>query len=215
MKLTVNLKLQPNSEQANLLRQTMERANAAANYASEVAWNTRTFHQFRLQKIVYHDIKERFALSAQMVVRCVAKVADAYKLDRKSKRIFRPHGSIAYDDRILRFKPGDQVSIWALGGRQVVPFVCSDYQRRFLPSRKGEVDLVYHNGAFYLNVVCEVDEPPAANATDFIGVDLGIVNIATDSDGAAPSIRLIVRIKLRSPVCRATTLGLPTTSRLG
>ena len=53
MKLTVNLKLQPTSEQANLLRQTMERANAAANYASEVAWNTRTFHQFRLQKRVY------------------------------------------------------------------------------------------------------------------------------------------------------------------
>jgi putative transposase len=183
MKLTVNLKLQPNTEQANLLRQTMERANAAASYASEVAWTTRTFHQFRLQKLVYGTLKADFALCAQMAVRCVAKVADAYKLDRKTQRIFRPLGAIAYDDRILSFKPEDTVSLWTLQGRQFIPFVCGDYQRHFLPHRKGEVDLIYHGGNFYLNIVCEVEEPPLAESEDFLGVDLGIVNIATDSDG--------------------------------
>jgi len=183
MKLAVNLKLQPNTEQANLLRQTMERANAAANYASEVAWNTRTFHQFSLQKLVYGTLKADFALCAQMAVRCVAKVADAYKLDRKTQRIFRPLGAIAYDDRILSFKPEDTVSLWTLQGRQFIPFVCGDYQRHFLPHRKGEVDLIYHGGNFYLNIVCEVEEPPLAESEDFLGVDLGIVNIATDSDG--------------------------------
>lgn len=183
MKLTINLKLMPTIEQADLLRQTLERANAAANYASNVAWNSQVFHQFALQKIVYAALKADFALSAQMAVRCVAKVADAYKLDRKSRRQFRPLGSIAYDDRILSFKTGDNVSIWTLGGRQVIPFACGDYQRRFLPFRKGEVDLICHNRIFYLNIVCEVDEPPACDTTDFLGVDLGVVNIASDSDG--------------------------------
>lgn len=183
MKLTVNLKLQPNTEQANLLRQTMERANAAADYASQVAWDTKTFHQFKLQKLVYGTLKADFALCAQMAVRCVAKVADAYKLDRKTKRTFRPLGAIAYDDRIFSFKPGDTVSLWTLQGRQFIPFVCGEYQRRFLPYRKGEVDLIYHGDSFYLNIVCEVEEPPVDEATDFLGVDLGIVNIATDSDG--------------------------------
>jgi hypothetical protein len=36
-----------------------------------------------------------FNLSAQVVVSCIGKVADAYKLDRKTKRSFRPKGSIA------------------------------------------------------------------------------------------------------------------------
>ena len=183
MKLTINLKLQPTTEQADLLRRTLERANAACDYISGVAWQQQTFQQFRLQKLTYFDVKTRFALSAQMAVRCVSKVADAYKLDRKARREFRPHGSIAYDDRILSFKAGDNVSLWALGGRQVMPFACGDYQRRFLLNRKGEVDLVYHGGNFYLNVVCDVDEPPVGEVTDFVGVDLGIVNIASDSDG--------------------------------
>jgi len=183
MKLTVNLKLQPNTDQANLLRQTMGRANAAANHAGEVAWATHTFQQFRLQKLVYGALKADFALCAQMAVRVVAKVAGAYKLEHRTQRVFQPLGAIAYDDRILRFKPGDQVSIWALGGRQVISFICGDYQRRFLPYRRGEVDLVYHGGNFYLNIVCEVEEPPLTEPKDFLGVDLGIVNIATDSDG--------------------------------
>jgi hypothetical protein len=36
-----------------------------------------------------------------MVVRCIAKVADAYKLDRNSKRSFRQLGSVAYDAIVL------------------------------------------------------------------------------------------------------------------
>ena len=64
-----------------------------------------------------------------------------------------------------------------------MPFACGDYQRHFLPNRKGEIDLIYHGGNWYLNVVCEVEEPPTGEVSDFLGVDLGIVNIATDSDG--------------------------------
>jgi len=183
MKLTVNLKLVPSPEQTNLLRETMERANACASHASDYAWRTQTFHQHALQKAIYHHLRERFGLCAQMVVRALSKVGDAYKLDRKTQRTFRPLGAIAYDDRIFGFKPGDTVSLWTLQGRQFIPYQCGDYQRRFLPSRKGEVDLVYHGGAFYLNIVCEVEEPPVAESQEFIGVDLGIVNIATDSDG--------------------------------
>lgn len=187
MKLTINLKLQPTPEQHAALLATIERANAACNAASDIAWEQQTFGQFALHKLAYKRLRSEFGLTAQVTVRCIAKVADAYKPDRKSKRVFRPHGSIAYDDRILRFKPGDMVSIWTLAGRQVIPFVCGEYQRRYLPFRKGEVDLVYHRGAFYLNVVCEVDEPPTNAVGDILGVDLGIVNIATDSDGTTYS----------------------------
>jgi len=187
MKLTINLKLQPSPAQQATLLQTLERANTACDAISATAWQTQTFGQYALHTATYYAIKTRFGLSAQMTVRCIAKVADAYKLDRKTPRAFRQHGSIAYDDRILRFTPGDQVSIWTLEGRETILFVCGDYQRRFLPQRQGEVDLVYFRGTFYLSCACTVEEPPEQDATDLLGVDLGIVNIATDSDGTMHS----------------------------
>ena len=59
----------------------------------------------------YHDM-ERFGLTAQVVIRLLAKVADAYKLDRRTRRTFRPLGAIAYDDRILRwYSEASEVSI--------------------------------------------------------------------------------------------------------
>ena len=183
VKLIVNLKLQPTPEQAKALHQTLELANKACNAISEHAWESKTFKQYNLHRLVYHSIRDTFDLSAQIVVRLIAKVADAYKFDTDTRRFFRKHGSIAYDERILSFKKGDGVSIWTIEGRQTILFVCGDHQRKLLPFRKGETDLIYRSDNFYLNVVCDVDEPPPDDAQDVLGIDVGIVNLATDSDG--------------------------------
>jgi putative transposase len=52
-----------------------------------------------------------------------------------------------------------------------------------LAHRKGEVDLMLVRGTWYLAVVCDIDDPGLIETTDVLGVDFGIVNIATDSDG--------------------------------
>lgn len=205
MKLIINLKLQPTRTQAKILRSTLERANLACNDISQQAWDTETFKQFNLHKLVYHPIKETYQLTAQMVVRCIAKVADAYKVDKQSKRTFKKQGSIAYDDRIIRFPEGDVVNIWTVEGRQTMPFVCGDYQRELLPFRKGEVDLIYRKGSFYLNAVCDIKEPPARIPDDCIGVDFGIVNIATDSDTFTHTGEKIEKVR-RKYVNRRTNL---------
>ena len=84
MKLTAQLKLQPTPEQADALKRTLETTNAACNYISSVAWAMRTFGKFALQKLCYQEVREQFGLSAQMVVRALAKVGDAYKLDKQT-----------------------------------------------------------------------------------------------------------------------------------
>jgi putative transposase len=186
MKLIAQVKLQPRPEQAEYLKRTLETVNAAANFVSDHAWNTKTFRQYDLHHACYYAVRARFRLSAQMVVRLLAKVADAYKLDRRTQRIFKLQGSIAYDSRILSWRLADQtVSIWSVGNRLRIPFVAGERQLALLPYMQGEADLIYRNGDFYLHQVCEVDEPPAGDVDEFLGVDLGIVNIATDSDGSA------------------------------
>ncbi|HYW89211.1 MAG TPA: transposase, partial [Chloroflexota bacterium] len=51
----------------------------------------------------------------------------------------------------------------------------------------GESDLVLRRGTFYLHATANVVEEPEIEAQDVLGVDLGIVNIATDSDGTVYS----------------------------
>jgi putative transposase len=116
------------------------------------------------------------------VVRLIAKVADAYKLDHNRERRFRALGAITYDDRILRYGR-DHVSLWTVGGRQAIPFVCGARQNDLVARREGESDLVYRGGSWYLLATITVREPPERQATDYLGVDLGIKNIAATSDG--------------------------------
>jgi len=181
VKLTLKIKLLPTDEQANLLLDTMKEANTVCNAISDVAWQKHIFNNFKLHHEVYHTYKATFKLSSQVLVRCIAKVADAYKLDKKVKREFRPLGSIGYDSRIMTYKPNNIVSLWAIGGRIKIPFVY--HNPNYLPYIKGEADLVYKKGKFYLFQTIDVPEEDVEDVEEFIGVDFGLQTLAYTSDG--------------------------------
>lgn len=198
VKLIAQLKLLPTPEQADALLRTLETTNAACNYMSQVAWDAKTFGKFALQKLCYEPVREQFGLAAQVTIRALAKVGDAYKLDNTRIRTFRPHAAIAYDDRILSYAiPDSSVSIWTLDGRQRIPFVCGTRQQELLATRQGETDLAFVRGAWYLFAVCDVDEPNPQDVDDVLGIDLGITNIAVDSDGTIHSGSTVKRVRYR------------------
>jgi predicted transposase len=64
MKLTAKIKLLPTKSQAEALKRTLETANSACNYISQVAWDNRTFSRNPLHQLVYYDVRELFGLSA-------------------------------------------------------------------------------------------------------------------------------------------------------
>ncbi|MBA2493436.1 MAG: IS200/IS605 family element transposase accessory protein TnpB [Acidobacteria bacterium] len=195
MKLIVNLKLKPlESQHADLLR-TLERAGEACNWISEQAFENKVFKQFAIHKIVYLSAKDKFSLSSQMVIRAISKVADSYQIQKAKQTFFKKHGSIAYDSRILTFKSSNKVSLWTLNGRQTIPFVCGEYQRKLLPFLKGEVDLIYRKGQFFLNAVCDVPEEHPMIPDNVIGVDFGIVQLATDSTGESFTGAFVERVR--------------------
>ncbi|MFL5801286.1 MAG: RNA-guided endonuclease InsQ/TnpB family protein [Roseiflexaceae bacterium] len=213
MKLTIQLKLLPTLAQADALERTLETTNAACDYISTVAWETRTFAKFALQETCYQDVRATFGLSAQMVIRAFAKVGDAYRLDQHTRRSFRPHSAIAYDDRILSYThQNTAVSIWTLDGRQEIPFVCGARQRQLLASRRGETDLAFVGGTWYLFATCDVDTPEPIASEGVLGIDLGVTNIAVDSDGETHSGKAIKNVRyrhrrLRNKLQRKRTLG--------
>lgn len=198
----------PTDEQANLLLDTMKEANTVCNAISDVAWEKKIFNNFKLHHEVYHNYKATFKLSSQILVRCIAKVADSYKLDKKTKREFRPLGSIGYDSRIMTYKPNDIVSLWAIGGRIKIPFVC--HNRNYLPYIKGEADLVYKKGKFYLFQTVDVPEQDVDDIESFIGVDFGLTDLVVTSDGVKHSADWInsyreQKQKVRSSIQRKGT----------
>ncbi len=183
MKQTMLLKLAPSPEQSNALLETMHAFNDACNFAAQVAFEHQLANKFELQKLVYGDIRKTYNLSAQMAIRCISKVVESYKRDKSIKPAFRRGGAMTYDQRIMAFKGLSEVSLLTLQGRILVPFRMGGYQESRLDQIKGQADLLYRNGTFYLAVTLDVPTPTPDDPTDTLGVDLGIVNLATDSTG--------------------------------
>lgn len=203
--VTELLKLAPTGEQAAMLDATIRACNAAANRVAEVAFEHRTANKIALQKMVYADLRADFGLSAQMAVRSIAKACEAYKRDKNIKPVFRLDGAVQYDQRILTWKGRDAVSILTLSGRIIVPVV---YQGRWtkVPGTvvRGQADLILRDGKWYLAVVIDVPEPPGGGEPDgWLGVDLGVVNLATDSDGTAHSGKAVRGVRRRNNLLRA------------
>jgi putative transposase len=198
MKLTAAVKLQPTPEQRQLLYQTLERANAACNFISEQAWTAHQFGRVPVHNLAYSDVRATFGLTAQLAVRCIGKVVDAYKQGKKVKRLFKKWGAVPYDSRILNFRMTEQeVSIWLLGGRQLMPFATGEHQRLLLQYQRGESDLVYHKGDFFLYAICDVPDDAPIEPEGWLGVDLGISNIATDGDGNVYSATHLLNVRHR------------------
>jgi IS605 OrfB family transposase len=184
MKQTMLLKLAPTTEQHQALLETMHAFNEAANYVAGIAFDEQTGDKFKLQKLVYGELRTTYNLPSQLAIRCISKASEAYKRDKSIKPSFRAEGAIVYDPRVMAFKDLNQVSLSTISGRVLVPFRFGRYQESRMGAIKGQADLLYHNGIFYLAVTLEVPTPePNEPEGGILGVDLGIINLATDSEG--------------------------------
>lgn len=188
MKLVIQIQLLPDAIQSVLLRGTVERTNEASNWIAGVAFENKTANVFDLRKLCYHETRKRFGLSSQQAQLAIKAVSDVYKRDKKIRVSFRKHAAIVYDQRTMGFKGIDRVSLLTLAGRTVVPFIFGVYQKERIGSAKGQCDLVLRaDGKWFLIVTIDVPDGTPIVATDFVGVDLGVNELATDSDGTRHS----------------------------
>ncbi|MFE7602676.1 RNA-guided endonuclease InsQ/TnpB family protein [Streptomyces sp. NPDC057494] len=203
MKLVVRVKLLPTPGQAAALEATLRSCNEAANWLSSLAFGHGRTSRAALQALAYADLKAR-GLSAQPALHVLRKVADAYTAARANNRIekpvgFRPAAAQPFDDRCLSWQLDERtVSIWTTSGRMKgLTFTGQDQQLAVLAAyRKGESDLLNQGGRWYLLATCEIPEAVSDTAPlGFVGVDLGIVNIATTSTGSRHGGRRLNRLR--------------------
>jgi len=206
VKIVVQVRLVPDAVQAPALGATLRTVNEQANWVSEVAFDRGVPREYELRKHTYAELKAA-GLGAQAAQHTIKKVCDAYTTLRANLRagnlgqpgskrrtraesrpiVFRPDAAHPYDDRCLSWQYDAQtISIWTVAGRlKNLRFACSADQLKTLREyRQGESDLIERDGVFYLVAVCEVPEAPLnEHPAGWLGVDLGIVNIATTSTG--------------------------------
>jgi putative transposase len=196
MKLTVRIRLMPDAEQAASLKAMTERFNAAADWIAGELFARKLSNKIEAQRLLYREIRDRFGLSAQTAILCIHRACEAYKRDKSIRPRFRKDAGITYDVRTMSFKGIDKVSLLTLDGRIVVPMVVTGYQAERLGYPKGQCDLVRRkDGRWYLFVTVDVPDGSSIDPTDFIGVDLGIANITTDSDGNRHSGKDVERVR--------------------
>ncbi|MCK8433981.1 IS200/IS605 family element transposase accessory protein TnpB [Streptomyces sp. D2-8] len=219
MKLVIRVKLLPTPEQASALQATLHACNAAANHVSvsHTAFTTGIKRNRELRALTYTQVKTRWSLGAQAAQHVIKKTADAYaaltgnlkagNLGKPvSKRFlratekpiaFRPQDAQPYDDRMLSWQmPQRTVSIWTVAGRMKrLAFTGEETQLLLLAHhRQGESDLTSQNGHWYLLATVDLPESHITpDPREFIGVDLGITNIATTSTGHRHSGRRLNR----------------------
>jgi len=215
MKLTISLKLLPTPSQADALRRTMAQFNAACNAVSGTAFALKTSSRTRLHHACYYRIRAEFGLASQRAVRAMGVVCAAYRRDKKTLHSFRPDSALVRDNRLLSYKRLDRVSILTMDGRQVMAFVCGDYNTARKSSIKGEADLVFRDGKWFLLQTVHLPDPPITDTDDFIGVDLGLTHIAVDSDGIIHSGKGVKSVRARHQHLRTRLQSLGTKSAKG
>lgn len=219
-KRVVKVKLVVDEPAATALRSTLATMNAAATYVAAWAFTHRdaqgrTPNRFATQKAIYAEVRGTFALGAQPTIRVIKKAVDANASLRanllagnfgkagsprrtavESRPVsFRPTASQAFDDRCLTWDHERQtISILTSHGRlRAIPFVGRPSDLSALAAyRSGEADLAFHDGKWYLVATLEIPTPDVSEPTaGFIGVDMGVVNIATTAASSSPSTATI------------------------
>ena len=187
---TICVKLDVDGHDAALTA-TQRAFNEAATWIARVCWdegitNTNTAHHR-----VYGETRERFSLGAQLAVCARAKAVEAIKAIKAKRRETRPtfgsRGSIRYDARTYRLMSLDRVSLNTLEGRVVCRLILGARQHAMLVDPAWEIggaDLVWRAGVYYLHVTQSREAPDEVEPDGgTLGVDLGVVNLATDSEG--------------------------------
>lgn len=171
MHLTTDVKLEVSDKQS--LLDFITTSNEACNYISRVAFETKTFNAIKLQGLVYYDAQKQYGLKSRLVLVLIRKVVDAYKKDKKILRLFKSQSLPLYTHH---YKKGNILSFYGFK----IPFQA---RKDVMLSSKHQAVLCYRNGKFIVHQPLDVEEQLMQSVTSCFGVDLGIKNIAVDSDG--------------------------------
>ena len=185
--LTLVVKLDTSAEQSSRLKET---ALAFANACTWINENVdpKLANRNSVQAVCYSDVKEKFGLTANHVVRACAKVAAnrqaAKQKGSKVKQSYKPT-SFDCDRDTFSFKEKDwTISVSTTGKRLRLPLRASNYHRGKLTGQKPTSAQIceHRDGSWCAHIQLKSTPPAPMETENVIGVDFGRRDIAKTSD---------------------------------
>jgi len=181
---TFKVKLNIAPENREKLDKTFLEYNRLLNYLSPVAWEKKITNKVKLHHLTYYPAREQFNLPAQFICSARDVVCDRMRGIIKRKRKSKPEFKkpfLRYDARTITFKEG-YCSLATSSGRIKAKLIPYDYLNQHKDwTLTNTPTLIKRKDNFYLCLhfkkTVTLKEP-----STFIGIDLGINNIAVTSD---------------------------------
>ncbi len=181
------------------LAATLEEATRAYRILSEIAFKTKTYARYALQKLAYYEVRAATTLTAQMTSSAIRTVSGAYKSMKSNKRL--PDKPAKFEKQCIDLEGGSRgrdfrlypekgvVSISTVEGRKKLAYRCGDFQPGYLESPEWRIQaakLIHKRrkaGCRYELHVTVVGDEPELRAGGILGVDTGRRCLAVASTG--------------------------------
>ena len=174
------------------------------NRVSELSWNNRNYKKFNIHKEFYHQLRAEFPKAgSQLIIVAIANVAGDMSREKKQHK-YRELGALKLDKRLYSIL-GKEVSIYTINKRVKVKMFLTKFLIKMIYSkaRSAEVLLDKSTKQLYLSVAIKTNPTEEKAVKRFLGVDKGIVNIATLSDGQNFSGKIVDRKRKKYRVHKA------------
>jgi len=191
-------------EQQQLLDATISEWQTACNISSRIGWQSNETRRTSLQSLAYDKIRDETSLGSQHAILATHQAAaalsgiDEIEALEEDYKVSRPEftaETVKFDTRSMTLFDDETVSLSTVEDRihcnLALPDEEDGYQYQYLESDAWELTestLSKRNGEYYLHLgfrkpkpVKQVDQQTDDEDRTVLGVDLGIVNIATTS----------------------------------
>ena len=191
---TIKLKVRHNKD---LLEMSQTFRNAV-QYAVDIGFQYRETNTFKLHHLCYKDIRREFGLPADFTIEAIAKASENLKSTNLEIKPVIKKAPISFNRKLFTFKP-DNIRLATFIPKQRINIKVGipEYYKRYLTWRYQTLEIITdRKNRMFFNITFsrEVDIVNSCVATDIIGVDLGVNNLAVCSDGRvfqSPKTKLI------------------------
>ena len=212
---TVKIKIQPDQ---SVMLKTMEVYSIVFNRHVDWALENKSFNKQKAHEALYAKSREEFPELPSAMVQCARDnalesihsiiSANRNKLKKKKKKFSvddlwnienpprkRPRSAIRYDKRTLTLR-GHQMTMSTSAKRFKQILEIPEYFKHIVDTWKFKGGQLSFDGSqFWLHLIFETNSPELLKGESVTGVDRGIYNIATTSDGKKYSGKRLMGIR--------------------
>ncbi len=202
MIITRKFKLNPTSEQKNILMETLLQHKFAVNTVLKQGYELKTHSGSKLHSLTYYTLRGQLSLPSQLVCSARNRACEALKAIKektkwKSKQPVSHHyPAIRYDRNSCVFKE-NSIRLSTTQGRIEMLLTRYSYAEGLWNSLKPTCELQYKKSKneWYLIAMFDVAPLPKTTGNKILGIDRGIKHIAVLSDNTFIDSKHLRKVK--------------------